>query len=65
MLQVLISSIKYSVRQGLALREHEHLEGNLMPFLLLQSEECPGLKQWLKENKYLSGKVINDNWNHE
>lgn len=60
MLQVLISSIKYLVRQGLALRGHEDLEGNLMQLLLLRSEECPGLKQWIKEKKYLSGDIINE-----
>ena len=60
MLQVLISSIKYLVRQGLALRGHEDLAGTLMQLLLLWSEECPGLKQWIKEKKYLSGEIINE-----
>ena len=60
MLHVLISSIKYLVGQGLAIRGHEEVEGNLMQLLLVRSEECPDLKQWMKEKKYLSGEIINE-----
>ena len=31
-----------------------------MQLLLLQSEECSDLKQWIKEKKYLSGEIINE-----
>ena len=30
-----------------------------MQLLFLRSEECPGLKQWIEEKKYLSGEIIN------
>ena len=39
MLLVVIESLKYLLRQGLAIRGHEEIEGNLMQLLLLQSEK--------------------------
>lgn len=39
-----LSSIRYLLRQGLALRGHDDSEGNLMQLLMLRSEDCNGLK---------------------
>ena len=60
MLLVVIESLKYLLRQGVAIRGHEEIEGNLMQLLLLQSKCCPKLKQYLDDNHYLSNKIINE-----
>ena len=41
------------MRQGLAIRGHNDVEGNLMQLFLLHSEDLPELKSWIKEKKYL------------
>ena len=43
-----ISSLKFLLRQGLAIRGHEELEGNLLQLLKLRSEDFPDLKGGLK-----------------
>ena len=49
-----LSSLRYLCHQGLALRGHDETEGNLMQLLMLRVEDCAGLKQWLRNSKYLS-----------
>ena len=49
-----LSSLRYLVRQGLAIRGHVENECNLMQLLLLRCEDAPRLKQWLVAKKYLS-----------
>lgn len=60
MLMKQLSSLRYLLRQGLALRGHEDNEGNLMRLLMLRSEDCEGLKAWLGGKKYLSHEVVNE-----
>lgn len=60
MLLLQLSSLRYLLHQGLAIRGHEQIEGNLMQLLLLRSEECCELKQWINEKKYLSSEIINE-----
>ena len=60
MLLVVIKSLKYLLRQGLAIRGHEEIEGNLMQLLLLQSKHCSKLKQYIDDNHYLSNRIINE-----
>ena len=55
-----ISSLKYLLRQGLAVRAHKESEGNLYQLLLLRSEDDPSLSQWLKRKDYVSPEVINE-----
>ena len=55
-----LSSLRYSAWQGLAVREHERIKGNLIKLLLLHSEDCPELKQWVKEKHYLSSEILNE-----
>lgn len=43
-----LSSLRYLLRQGLALRGHDENEGNLVQLLLLRTEDCAGLKGWLE-----------------
>lgn len=47
-----LSSQKCLLRQGLAIREHEDLEGNLLQLLKLRSEDCLQLNTWISEKKY-------------
>ena len=55
-----LSSIRYLLRQGLALRGHDDLEGNLQQLLLLRSEDCSALKDWMQSKKYLSPEIVNE-----
>ena len=55
-----LTSLRYILRQGLALRGHEEKEGNLMQLLYLRSEECPGLKQYIENKKYHSHEIIHE-----
>ena len=55
-----LSSLRYLARQGLAVRGHEQIEGNLIQLLLLRSEDCSELKQWIKEKHYLSSEILNE-----
>ena len=43
MLLTQLSSLRFLLRQGLAIRGHDEVEGNLIQLLLLRSEECPEL----------------------
>ena len=44
-----ISSLKYLLRQGLALRGQDDLEGNLLQLLKLRSDDCTDLTTWIRE----------------
>ena len=55
-----LSSLRYLARQGLAVRGHEQIEGNLIQLLLLRREDYPELKQWVKEKHYLSSEILNE-----
>lgn len=64
MLMKLLSCIKFLARQGLALRgSHEDadsLEGNLYQLLLLQAQEEPAMKLWLRKKEYISPDIVNE-----
>ena len=55
-----LSSLRYLLRQGIAMRGHEQIEGNLFQLLLLRSEEFHELKQWDKEKHYLSNQILDE-----
>ena len=55
-----LSSLKYLLRQGLAIRGHEEMEGNLLQLLQLRSDDCPELKTWVSEHKYFSPDILNE-----
>ena len=57
MLMIQLSSLRFLLRQGLAIRGHE---GNLFQLLLLRREECPDLIQWIESRRYLSSDIINE-----
>ena len=60
MFLLVLSSLKYLVRQGLALRNHNEIEGNLMQLLLLCTSAHPELKGYINDGKYLSHDVLNE-----
>ena len=60
MFLVVLTSLKYLVRQGLALRGHSETEGNLMQLLLLRTSDQPELKLYMDDGKYLSHDIINE-----
>ena len=49
-----LSSLRYLLRQGIAIRGHVEIEGNLMQLLHLRCKDIPQLKQRLQAQKYLS-----------
>lgn len=60
MFMVEISSLKYVMRQGLAVRGHQEEEGNLYQLLKCRAESIKGLEDWLHDGKYLSHDIINE-----
>ena len=60
MLLTHLSTLRYLLRQGMAVRGHHEEEGNLAQLLLLRSNEIPQLKVWLKEKKYCSPEIQNE-----
>ena len=46
MLLVVLNSLRYLLRQGLAIRGHEEIEGNLIQLLLLQANRCDKLRRY-------------------
>lgn len=57
MLLIQLSSLRFLLRQDLATRGHDEIEGNL---LLLHREECPDIQQWIESRRYLSSDIINE-----
>ena len=52
MLQIILSSVRFLARQGLALRgNNSDAESNLLQLLKLRSEECPQLCTWLQRER--------------
>ena len=58
MLLMVTESLKYFLRQGLATRGHEEIEGNLMQLLLLQAKHCSKLKHYIDNKYYLLHKLL-------
>ena len=44
-----LTSLKYLLRQELAIRGHDDLEGTLLQLLMLRSEDCTQLNTWIRE----------------
>lgn len=60
MLVVVISSIIFLIRQGLALRGHTEQESNLTQLLIARSADVPGLKEFVNDCRYLSHDIVNE-----
>ena len=39
---------------------HDDLEGNLLPLLKLRSDDCTDLTTWIRERKYFSPVILNE-----
>ena len=55
-----LSSLKFLLRQGLAIRGHAEGEENFLQLLTLRSEDDQDLLSWLKNRKYLSPDILNE-----
>ena len=55
-----LSSLRFLLRQGLAIRGHKESEGNLMQLMQLQAEDAPGIQKWLNNRNYLSHDIVNE-----
>ena len=55
-----LSSLKYLVRQGLAIRGHESMESKLIQMLKTRAEDVPELNQWIEDRRYISPDIINE-----
>ena len=60
MLLITLSSLRFLLRQGLAIRGHEELEGNLLELLLLQAECCSDLRKYGNSKHYLSQAIVTE-----
>ena len=52
--------LRFLMRQGLAVRGHTNEEGNLYQLLKCRAQEDPELQSWLKEGKYQSPEIVNE-----
>lgn len=54
--------LRFLLHQGLAIRGsgHKEIESNLQQLLKMWSSYDPGLKIWVKQNKYLSPVIVNE-----
>ena len=59
-LLILFSSLKYLLRQGLAVKGHEEMNGNLMQLLLLRAKSNCALQSFISDKHYLSNNIINE-----
>ena len=55
-----LTSLRYLLRQGMAIRGHDDMESNLMQLLKLRSNDCPQLEVWIRERKYFSPVILNE-----
>ena len=55
-----LSSLKFLLRQGLAIRGHDEIQSNLVQLLNLRSNDCSELNNWIRERKYMSPDIVND-----
>ena len=55
-----LESLRYLLKQGMAVRGHEEADGTLYQLLLLRSNDCPQLKAWLADKKYFSPDILNE-----
>ena len=55
-----LSSLKFLLRQGLAIRGHDDVESNLVQLLHLRSDDCRELNSWIREHNYMSPEIVNE-----
>ena len=55
-----LNSLRFLLRQGLAIRGHDDVQGNLYQLLLMCSTHDPCLAKWIRDKRYLSPLIINE-----
>ena len=60
MLFTQLTSLKYLMRQGLAVRRHDEEEGNLSQLLKCRSQDKTDIGEWLKNGTYQSHDINNE-----
>ena len=57
-----LSCLRFLLRQGLAIRGHNaDQQGNLKLLLIMMAADSnPCVKDWIRENKYMSPEVVNE-----
>ena len=55
-----LKAIKCLLRQGIAVRDHTEIEGNLYQLLLMLANDSVDMKKWIHEGKYISHEIINE-----
>ena len=55
-----MSSLKFLLRQGLAISGHMEADGDLLQLMELWSEDFPDLKRWLGDHNCLSYEIVNE-----
>ena len=60
MLFTQLTSLKYLMRQGLAVRGHDEEEGNLSQLLKCRSQDKTDIGEWLKNGTYQSHDINNE-----
>ena len=55
-----LSSLQYLLRQGVPIRGHDEMDGNLTQLLQLRSNDCPEISNWISERKYFSPDILNE-----
>ena len=58
--EMLLTSLRYLVCQGLAICGHTEEVGYLVQLLKCRSEDICGLQRWLKDGRYVSHDIINE-----
>ena len=60
MFLIQLSSLRYLLRQGFAIRGHEEEEGILSQLMKVRAEDNDGMKKWFKTSVDQSPEVINE-----
>jgi len=55
-----LSSLKLLLRQGLSIRGHIDVTGNLYQLMKCRCEDVPQLGRWLENKDYRSPEVLNE-----
>ena len=55
-----LNCLRFLLRQGLAIRGHDEIQGNLHQLLLMCSADDPCLSKWVHDNTYSSPLIINE-----
>jgi len=55
-----LASLKYLLRQRLAIRGHKDVDGKFLQLPMLRSSDCPELKTWVQERQDFSPSILNE-----